>query len=134
MAFKDPGTGGDKLPLDELEGCLLLVDVHEHDADFETTFGRTGMVRANVAVLDGTRKGERFDDTLIFPRVLQSQLRGSVGEQVLGRLGKGKAKPGQSAPWQLAPASAEDRAIAERYVAHYAATVAAKAVSDEEPF
>jgi hypothetical protein len=134
MAFKDPGTGGDKLPLDELEGCLLLVDVHEHDGEFETTFGRTGMVRADVAVLDGPRKGHRFDDTLIFPKVLQSQLRGSVGEQVLGRLGKGKAKPGQSAPWQLAAADDADKATAERYATHYATTAAAKAVTDEEPF
>jgi hypothetical protein len=131
MAFKDPGSGGDKLPLDELEGALLLVDVHEHDPEFETTFGRTGMVRADVAVLDGTHKADVYADTLIFPKVLQGQLRGSIGEQVLGRLGKGKAKPGQSAPWQLSPASAEDRAVAERYVAHVAARVV---TAVEEPF
>lgn len=130
MPFKDPGTGGDKLPLDELEGCLLLVDVHEHDPDFETTFGRTGMVRADVAVLDGARKGDRFDETLIFPKVLQSQLRSSVGEQVLGRLGKGRAKPGQSAPWQLVAADDNDKATAQRYVEYHAAEV----VAVEEPF
>jgi hypothetical protein len=99
-----------------------------------TDYGMATPIRADVAVLDGPRKGHRFDETLLWGKVLQSQLRGSVGEQVLGRLGKGKAKPGQSAPWQLAPASAEDRAVAERYVAHYAATVAAKAVEEEAPF
>ena len=27
--FKDPTTGGDKLPLDELKGSLLIFSVHE---------------------------------------------------------------------------------------------------------
>ncbi|KQP24315.1 hypothetical protein [Aeromicrobium sp. Leaf272] len=55
--------------------------------------------------------------------MLQSQLRGSVGQKVLGRLGQGNAKPGQSAPWLLNEATADDVAKAEQWVAQYAPTV-----------
>ena len=55
-------------------------------------------------------------DTLVFPKLLQSQLRSQIGKKVLGRLGQGSAKPGQSAPWLLNEASADDIAKAEAWV------------------
>ena len=128
--FRDPTTGGDKLPLDELKGSLLLFSVHEQMAEMQTSFGVATPIRADVAVLDGARKGEAFADALIFPRVLQGNLRGAIGELVIGRLGKGTAKAGQSAPWVLEAASEADKAVGERYLAH----VAAQAVAAEEPF
>lgn len=137
MAFKDPGTGGDSLPLNDLIGALLLIDVHEHVAEILTANGPATPIRADVAVLDGQHKGDRYDDTLLWGKILQSQLRTAIGEQVLGRLGQGKAKPGQSAPWQLAAANDADRAVAERYMQYRSAQVAASrvvTVEDEEPF
>ena len=128
--FRDPTTGGDKLPLDELKGSLLLFSVHEQMAEMQTSFGVATPIRADVAVLDGARKGEAFADALIFPRVLQGNLRGAIGELVIGRLGKGTAKAGQSAPWVLEAASEADKAVGERYLAH----VQAQAVAAEEPF
>ena len=128
--FRDPTTGGDKLPLDELKGALLLFSVHEQMAEMQTSFGAATPIRADVAVLDGTRKGEAFTDALIFPRVLQGNLRGAIGEMVIGRLGKGTAKAGQSAPWVLEAATDADKQVGERYLAH----VAAQAVAEEEPF
>ena len=130
MTFKDPSTGGDKLPLDDLKGSLLLFSVHEQMAEMQTSFGVATPIRSDVAVLDGAFKGQVFTDTLIFPRVLQGNLRGAIGEMVIGRLGKGTAKAGQSAPWVLDAATDADKQVGERYLAH----VAAQAVADEEPF
>ena len=130
MTFKDPSTGGDKLPLDDLKGSLLLFSVHEQMPEMQTSFGVATPIRSDVAVLDGALKGQVFTDALIFPRVLQGNLRGAIGEMVIGRLGKGTAKLGQSAPWVLDAATDADKQVGERYLAH----VAAQAVADEEPF
>ena len=128
--FRDPTTGGDKLPLDDLKGSLLLFSVHEQMGEMQTSFGVATPIRADVAVLDGAHKGAAYADALIFPRVLQGNLRGAIGEMVIGRLGKGTAKAGQSAPWILEAASEADKAVGERYRAHVAAQTAAQ----EEPF
>ena len=130
MTFRDPTTGGDKLPLDELKGSLLLFSVHEQMGEMQTSFGPATPIRADVAVLDGARKGEAFADALIFPRVLQGNLRGAIGEMVIGRLGKGTAKAGQSAPWILEAATDADKQVGEKYLAY----AQAKAAADEEPF
>jgi len=130
MPFNDPGTGGDRLDYDGVNGALLLFDVKAVESGIATVYGDKSAIRADVAVLDGARKGERLNDTLIFPLVLQGQLRGSVGSMVLGRLGQGTAKVGQKPPWQLAPATEADKALGERYLAY----AAAQAVAEEEPF
>jgi hypothetical protein len=128
--FKDPASA-DNLPLAELDGSLLLIEALEYKPDIPTTFGPANAVAANVIVLDGAKKGERFDDALIFPRVLVSNLRPNIGSKTIGRLGRGTAKPGQSAPWILAPANDADKAIGQKYLA-YAATLAQE--DDEPPF
>jgi hypothetical protein len=128
--FRDPSAGGDKLPLEELLGGLLLFTVHEQMPEMQTSFGPATPIRADVAVLDGHLKGQVFDDALIFPRKLQGQLRGAIGEMVLGRLGRGTAKAGQSPPWELSPATEADRAIGEKFLAY----AAAKAAEQEAPF
>jgi hypothetical protein len=131
-AYESPGApGGDKLPLAELEGALIRVDVVEALTGVTTSFGVSDPIRCNVAALDGARKGATFDDTLVFPKVLASQLRGSVGKVVLGRLGRGTAKPGQSAPWLLSAPTGEDIATAVKYDAYVASKVA---VDTSAPF
>jgi hypothetical protein len=134
MPFNDPGTGGDKLPLDELNGSLLLITVHEVVKDIPTSFGDTDAIRADVAALDGPLKASEYADTLIFPRVLQSQLRGSVGSMVIGRLGQGVKKPGQSPPWTLSAATDAEKATGERYLEHIAKTRPVVVEDDEAPF
>ncbi|HXH35023.1 MAG TPA: hypothetical protein VNJ54_11495 [Plantibacter sp.] len=124
--MRNPGTGGDKLPLEELLGSLLLVTVHEETDPIPTEYGDTTAIRADVAVLDGTLRKQRFEDTLIFPRVLKAQLRGAAGEddnQVLGRLEQGKKKPGKNPPWQLTEPTAADLEVGELYLV-YLATLA----------
>jgi hypothetical protein len=113
--FADPADpGGDKLPLAELNGAVLIFDVLEALDNVQTTFGMTNPVRANVHVVDGPNKGTSYNDTLIFPKVLAGSLRPNVGRQVVARLGQGIAKAGQSAPWTLnAVTDADKNAAAE---------------------
>lgn len=122
--FAPPGKGGDKLPLDELTGALLLFTVKSVETGIQTAYGESDAIKTDVAALDGTHKADTWNDTLIFPRVLRSQLSGSVGGMVLGRLGRGTAKPGQSAPWVLADPTDDDKDTARKYLAYVAANTA----------
>lgn len=101
----------------DLKGALLLVKVHEAGIEMDTQFGKSSAVRADVIVLDGDDVGTEYNDTLIFPKVLQSQVKSKVGGRVLGRLGQGEAKKGQSAPWKLASSTDADAATAREYLA-----------------
>lgn len=134
MTLNDPGVGGDKLPLAELKGSLLLFTVHEFVIGINTTFGVSDAVRCDVAVLDGPNKAETYTDTLVFPKWLQGQLKGSVGEMVIGRLGQGDARPGQSPPWTLAAVTADEKATGEKYLAHVASQQPVTAPDSNAPF
>lgn len=127
--FADPAEGGgDKLPYDDLNGSLLLVTVKSVEEGIQTTFGVKDAIKADIAVLDGDHKAERYEDTLIFPKVLVGALRSNVGRMVLGRLGQGNAKPGQKPPWILAAGTDADKATATKYLDYVAKT------SDDAPF
>lgn len=124
--FDQPDAGGDKLPFKErgadLLGALVLIQVHEVIEKIKTIHTRPGeegsdAVRADVAVLSGPLAGEYFGNTLIFPKVLVSSLRGKLGKQVLGRFGQGQAKPGQNAAWTLMPYTDPDIPVAQDYLA-----------------
>lgn len=112
-SFADPSApGGDKLPLAELSNALLVIEVAEALRDVPTAYGDSDPVRCTVHAIDGVHANKTFDDTLVFPKVLASQLRDKVGQIVVGRLGQGVAKPGQSAPWTLNSVSAADKETA----------------------
>jgi hypothetical protein len=118
--FADPAesTG---LDYPQLAGSLLMVEVFSHEDHIPTVHTAPGeknpAIRATVTALDGPLAGTIFDDALIFPKVLIGQLRSRVGKIVLGRLFQGEAHPGKNAPWKLAPANDQDRALAERALA-----------------
>lgn len=125
--YEVPATGSaEKLPLKELLGALLRIEVLEALNDVQTSFGSANPIRANVAVLDGDLKAEEYPDALIFPRVLAGQLRPSVGKVVLGRLGQGAAQPGKSAPWTLGAPTDADIGTAKKYDAYKATQAAAQ--------
>ena len=87
--FADPSApGGDKLPLPELNNALLVIEVTEALRNVSTAFGDSDPVRCTVHAVDGVHANKTFDDTLIFPKVLASQLRDKVGQVVVGRLGQ----------------------------------------------
>jgi hypothetical protein len=112
--FNDPSTATG-IDWKELNGALLLFAVKSQEVGIKTVHGDSNAVRADVTILDGDKAGEVFTDTLVFPKVLQSQLKPAIngpnGNLVLGRLGQGHKKPGQSPPWTLAAATPEDRAV-----------------------
>ena len=111
MPFASPAAPGDGITWTDLNGCLLLIDVLSIETGIKTSFGDADAVRANVAVLDGMQAGTEYADTLVFPKVLQGQLKSRVGQKVLGRLGQGAQKPGQSPPWMLFEATEADQQL-----------------------
>src|SRR5262245_11162134 len=111
----------------DYQGRLLLFDVRKIETGIPTAFGTREAIRAAVTVLDGPTAGEGYADTLVFPAVLQGQLRGSLGGKVLGRLGQGVAKAGQTAPWKLEDPTDADKAVARTHLAE------AKAAADQVP-
>lgn len=95
---------------DELLGRLLVIEPRAVEAAISTSLGEKDAVRADLHVIDQDTP-EDYEDVLVFPRVLISQLRPRIGQMVLGRLEKGVAKPGQSAPWRIAEATTQDQAL-----------------------
>jgi len=136
--FADPSTPTG-IDYTELSGSLLMVEVlsvEDHVPTVHTKPGeRNPAIRANVTVLDGRQAGHVYEDALVFPKVLQGQLRSRVGKTVLGRLGQGDAKQGQNPPWKLAPATPQDRRQAEERLARAAGEQpAATGQASQAPF
>lgn len=127
-----PPTGG--ITWEDQNGKLLIIEPLSVEAAIETTVGTKPAVRANVYVLTGPHEAEEFMDALVFPKVLQGQLRGQIGKKVVGRLGQGVKKPGQSAPWVISEATAEDIEKAKAYLANKGVTSAAPAQAAQAPF
>ena len=108
---------------EDIKGRLLLIKPHSVETGIKTSYGETDAVRADVIVLDGPGAPTEYNDTLIFPRVLQGQVRSNAGtgRMNLGRLGQGNKKPGQSPPWMLGDPNDADKAIARDYITKNAA-------------
>lgn len=101
---------------DDCLGRLLLIEPKDVEKDIQTAFGLKDAVRADITVIDAPDAPEEYLDALIFPGVLISQTRPLIGEQVLGRLAQGEAKPGQKPPWKLLEATEDDIAIGLTYL------------------
>ncbi|HEX5523646.1 MAG TPA: hypothetical protein VFX53_09375 [Pedococcus sp.] len=115
--FDGPGSIS-SLKWEEYENRLVLITPLLAVDKFTTTLGEGPVIRADVVVLDGPGSPIEIRDTIIFPKVLQGQIRGNVGtgRSNLGRVGKGEKRPGQSAPWVLGEPSAADKDIARAYL------------------
>jgi hypothetical protein len=112
--FDAPSTGA---KLTDFDGQLLLIQPETEQKAIPTAFGPADAIEANVIVLDGQNTGEN-PGVLIFQKALQGQLRTKVGtgRYVLGRLGRGQAKAGQSAPWILTDPTEADKNLARTYL------------------
>ena len=110
-----PPSGG--ITWADHKDALLLIEPLTFESQIQTSFGPADAVKANVYVIDGAGVGESYAETLVFPKLLASQLKGHIGTKVLGRLSQGTAKPGQSAPWLLNEATPEDIAKGEAFLA-----------------
>lgn len=115
-----PASSG--IQWEEYENKLLLIEPLEVEKGITTvhskTPGDTDATRANVFVVlskDGS-KHEDMEDVLVFPKVLQGQLRKVVGTGVVfGRLVKGEKKPGKNPPWTLADPTPADTKAASAF-------------------
>lgn len=107
----------------ELKGKLLVIEPLSIEKDIQTSYGPSDAVRANVYVITGPGTSDDYEDTLVFPKLLQGQLRGQIGNKVVGRLGAGVAKPGQSAPHLLEEATPDDLAKAQEWATKRAPAV-----------
>jgi hypothetical protein len=105
--FAAPAAAAGFTPAEHL-GHLLIIEVTSHEQGIVTAFGTTDAISATIHDVD---LGTTAEDTLVFPKVLVSALKGRIGQTVLGTLGQGQAKPGQSAPWVLADATADQAAV-----------------------
>lgn len=121
-----PPSGG--ITWADHKGQLFIIAPHSVEKIL-TAFGESEAVRADAWVLTGPDTAEEFTDTLVFPKVLAGQLRGQIGSKVVGRLGQGNAKPGQSAPWILEPATPDDLAKASAYIARQTAPAVTSAAA-----
>lgn len=127
--FQQPSQG-DQVKMSELIGSLILVYVREVRENVPTSFGPSDAVAADVHVLDGPQAGESYENTLIFQKALIGSLRGAAGgDPVLGRVGQGTAKPGQSPPYILQPYTPADAAVATAWMTAHAAGFQAPAAA-----
>lgn len=118
-----------------LLGALLIIEVLTQEHDVSTTYGLKDPIRANITVVDGDHAGTIYEDTLLFPTALVSQLRPNIGSKVLGRLTQGEAKPGQKPPWLLASPSDDDTKTAIEFMNKntFAAPQPASGQQDAQP-
>ena len=133
MSNDDPFTSassGDRIT--DLDGQLLLITPIGYVEKVDTAFGETDAVDADVVALDGDNGPESFDGMKIFQGALIGVLKRAAKfnndfpagdpktgrpKMLLGRLGRGEAKKGQSAPWILTPPSEDDKQLARDYLA-----------------
>lgn len=119
----DAPSSSSGVKITDFDGQLLLITPTGHETDIPTAYGPADAVTATIAVLDGAGAGDEHAGVRIFQKALQGQLRPKVGtgRMVLGRLGRGIAKPGQSAPWLLADPTEADKQTARDYLARKSA-------------
>lgn len=109
--------GGAKIEWKEFLGKLFVIEPLEIVHDVKTENGETDVVRSNVYVITSKRgDAEEFEDTYVFPKVIQGQLRKAVGTGVVvGRLTQGPKQKGKNPPWVLADAEDRDLEVAGKF-------------------
>ena len=107
MEFSAPSQGTMLKPAD-VEGHVLVVEPSEYVANITTAFGESDAIRVTVHDISDA---ETYSDVLWFSSALVGSLKGNIGKRVLGVMGKGVAKAGQSAPWILVDASGNEAAV-----------------------
>ena len=118
--FADPTSGsGEKVA--DLLGMLVLVTPTEYVEGMQTEIGTSNAVRADTVLLDGPRQGEVVDNMLFFQKALSRDLlaimRNPAASMLIGRIGKGEAKAGKSAPYIFLKATDDEKMLARQYLA-----------------
>lgn len=90
------------------EGALLIIRPTRFEPGVSTANGAADVLYCDIWAVDGNHAGENWSSAWITQSVLTKQLRPREGQLVLGRIAKGTAQPGKSAPWVLNPPTDED--------------------------
>ena len=115
--FDGPGSTT-AIKFSDHEGRLALIWARaerQHTYDGETK----DVIQGDVVILDPPGSDPiEYKNTMIFPRVMQGQVRGNIGtgKPNLGRIGKGEAKPRQTQPWILNDPNEQDKKMAVAYL------------------
>ena len=121
--FATPAGPGDGANITDDLGAAVVVRPSEYVEKMTTSFGEASAVRADWIVLDGPNQGQVREGSLIFQRALIRDLKsvlGSPGHRfVVGRLAKGEAKQGQSAPYILQSPDEATMALARQAAAAF---------------
>lgn len=106
----------------------LLVFIHPASEMMDTAYGESEAARcAYVACLDHF---DAYTDVIVFGRALVPRLvDADDGAVVVGRLVRGEAKPGRSAPWLLEDPTEQDLATAQSFMDTYGSQAKTGAIS-----
>jgi hypothetical protein len=109
--FSSPSSGEVCKPAD-VNGHLLIIRPTDIRRDVPTAYGTSDAIVIDLVDLNDADRttgeiGRIYRSVLWFPVGLVNGLRDKVGQLVLAWMGQGTAKPGQSAPWTLIPATGD---------------------------
>ena len=113
--FATPTGGGDGSKISDDVNQAILVRPTEYIPSMKTTQGVSDAVRADWIVLTGPNQGQVRNGSLIFQKVLKSELRAILGTPkplMVAVLGMGEARNGNNAPYLFAPADDATKALA----------------------
>jgi hypothetical protein len=102
--FVTPSAASGNLRLADLEGCLVVLRPTGPPETTTTAYGDGSFTPAEVLVVSGARElAGTWHELYVFAKAVQGQLRAAAkaGQPLVGTVGKGPAKPGQSPPWLL---------------------------------
>lgn len=95
IGFSEPSTGS-VVKAEELTGHLLIVRPLAHRDGINTVHGVKDAVEVDI---DDVDTGESYAGALFFQGNLIGSFKGAIGTQLLGRITRGQAKAGQTAPF-----------------------------------
>ena len=121
--FGMPSGGGDGPKITDDLGAALLLRPTEFRPQMNTSNGPADVIVADWIVLDGPSQGQVREGSLIFQRVLVKDLKKIFDNPatpfMVGVLGKGEARNGNSAPYLFGMPSDEQVTLARQAAAHF---------------
>lgn len=114
MKFNAP-QASDILSAADVDGHLLIVVPTEYRTGIVTRYGEKDGIVVSVVDLDDTVNGTNehpvYHGACWFGGKLIGNLKGQIGQTLLGRMAKGQAQNGNQPPWQLEDATGDQAAI-----------------------
>ena len=136
MQFTAPAApgSGENFSNKDNEGDLLAIHGPIVKAEVDTKMGPA--IVAQPQRIDNIDTGAVYTDAWVFGVVIVGQLTDTPGDVFLGRLGRGVAGEGRSAPWILEDPTEADRAAATAFYDQPRTTHRdrAAAAAADEPF